>query len=114
MQIGRIKGISRPALCPCLPTKGDNPVMICDSGANVDCKCEHLLHFAIMSSAYYSALTGSESPRIALLNNGAEEHKGNELTKETYQLMKTLPINLGPHPTSEKAYQERRALRPAS
>lgn len=93
MKIGRIKGISRPALCPCLPTKGDNPVMICDSGANVDCKSEHLLHFAIMSSAYYSALTGSESPRIALLNNGAEEHKGNELTKETYQLMKTLPIN---------------------
>ncbi len=94
MKIGRIKGISRPALCPILPTlKDDRTVMICDSGANVDCKSEHLLHFAIMGSAYYSIMADDEAPRVALLNNGAEEHKGNELTKETYPLMKTLPIN---------------------
>lgn len=94
MKIGRIKGISRPALCPILPTVKDNKtVMICDCGANVDCKSEHLLHFAIMGSAYYSIMADEENPKIALLNNGAEEHKGNELTKETYPLMKNLPIN---------------------
>ncbi len=94
LKIGRIKGISRPALAPILPTIVENKtVMICDSGANVDCKTEHLLHFAIMASAYYSIMSDVESPRVALLNNGAEEHKGNELTKSTYPLMKTLPIN---------------------
>ena len=94
LKIGRIKGISRPALCPILPTVvDDKTVMICDSGANVDCKSEHLLHFAIMASAYYSIMGNVESPRVALLNNGAEEHKGNELTKETFPLMKKLPIN---------------------
>lgn len=93
MKIGRIKGISRPALAPILPTKLDRHVIIIDSGANVDCKPENLLHFAIMGSAYYSIVEGEKSPKVALLNNGIEEHKGNELTKETYPLMKTLPIN---------------------
>lgn len=94
MKIGRIKGISRPALCPILPTiQDDKTVMICDSGANVDCKSEHLLHFAIMGSAYYSIMNSVAEPKIALLNNGVEEHKGNELVKETYPLMKNLPIN---------------------
>ena len=93
MKIGRIKGISRPALAPILPTKKDTDVIIIDSGANVDCKSENLLHFAIMGSAYYSIVEGVKEPRVALLNNGTEEHKGNELTKETYPLMKTLPIN---------------------
>lgn len=94
MKIGRIKGISRPALCPILPCVEDGKsVMICDSGANVDCKSEHLLHFAIMASAYCKAMNHSDNPKIALLNNGAEEHKGNELTKTTYPLMQKLPIN---------------------
>ncbi len=94
LKIGRIKGISRPALSPILPTILDGKtVMICDSGANVDCKTEHLLYFAIMASAYYSIMSDVERPRVALLNNGAEEHKGNELTKATYPLMKKLPIN---------------------
>ncbi len=94
LKIGRIKGISRPALSPILPTvKEGKTVMICDSGANVDCKSEHLLHFAIMASAYYSIMGGVESPRVALLSNGAEQHKGNELTKETFPLMQKLPIN---------------------
>lgn len=93
MKIGRIKGISRPALAPILPTKKDSDVIIIDSGANVDCKSENLLHFAIMGSAYYSIVEGVKAPRVALLNNGSEEHKGNELTKETYPLMKKLPVN---------------------
>lgn len=94
MKIGRIKGISRPALCPILPTIVDGrSVVICDCGANVDCKSENLLHFAIMASVFYSITNGVENPKVALLNNGAEEHKGNDLTKTTYPLMKTLPIN---------------------
>ncbi len=94
LKIGRIKGISRPALCPILPTvKDGKSVMICDSGANVDCKSEHLLHFAIMASSYYSIMANEPNPKVALLNNGVEEHKGNELTKETYSLLKKLPIN---------------------
>ena len=94
LKIGRIKGISRPALCPILPTiKAGKGVMICDSGANVDCKSEHLLHFAIMASAYSAIMSGEDNPKVALLNNGAEEHKGNELCKQTYPLLKKLPIN---------------------
>lgn len=93
MKIGRIKGISRPALAPILPTKKGTDVIIIDSGANVDCKPINLLHFAIMGSAYYSIVENVESPKVALLNNGSEEHKGNELVKETYPLMKKLPVN---------------------
>ena len=93
MKIGRIKGISRPALAPILPTKKGSDVIIIDSGANVDCKSINLLHFAIMGSAYYSIVENVKSPKVALLNNGSEEHKGNELVKETYPLMKKLPIN---------------------
>ena len=93
MKIGRIKGISRPALAPILPTKKGGDVIIIDSGANVDCKSVNLLHFAIMGSAYYSIVENVKEPRVALLNNGSEEHKGNELVKETYPLMKKLPIN---------------------
>ncbi len=94
LKIGRIKGVSRPALCSILPTVVENKsVMICDCGANVDCKSEHLLHFAVMASSYYSIMNDVENPKVALLNNGAEEHKGNELTKTVYPLMKNLPIN---------------------
>lgn len=93
MKIGRIRGISRPALAPILPTKKDSDVIIIDSGANIDCKPINLLHFALMGSAYYSIIYDVPSPRVALLNNGAEEEKGNELAKETHALLKTAPIN---------------------
>lgn len=88
--VKRIPGIKRPALAPILPTlKG--PVMLIDCGANVDCKSEYLEQFALMGSAYMKDVVGIESPRVGLINNGAEEGKGNELTKETYQLLKVLP-----------------------
>jgi len=93
MKIGRIRGISRPALAPILPTKQDSDVLLVDSGANVDCKPVNLLHFALMGSVYYSILYNKENPRVALLSNGAEEGKGNELVKETYPLLKSAPIN---------------------
>ena len=93
MNIGRIKGISRPALAPILPTKKGSDVIIIDSGANIDCKPVNLLHFALMGSAYYSIIYNVKEPRVALLNNGVEEEKGNELAKETYPLLKNAPIN---------------------
>ena len=93
MKIGRIRGISRPALAPILPTKKVSDVIIIDSGANIDCKPINLLHFALMGSAYYSIIYDVPSPRVALLNNGAEEEKGNELAKEAHALLKTAPIN---------------------
>lgn len=93
MKIGRIKGISRPALAPILPTAKGSDVIIIDSGANVDCKPIQLLHFAVMGSAYYSILYHNQNPRVALLSNGAEEGKGNELTKEAFGLLQAAPIN---------------------
>ena len=82
MKIGRIRGISRPALAPILPTKQESDVIIIEGGANVDCKPVNLLHFALMGSAYYSIIYGKENPRVALLSNGSEEGKGNENIKK--------------------------------
>ena len=87
MKVGRIKGVSRPALAPVLPTLKGNGVVLCDCGANVDCKPINLQHFAIMASAYAEAMLGVKNARVGLLNNGAEAHKGNELTQETYKLL---------------------------
>lgn len=93
LKIGRIKGVSRPALCPMLPTVSGDKVMIIDCGANADCKPINLVHFAIMANIYMKSVIGINNPRIGLLSNGEEEHKGNELTKETYPLLKQQPIN---------------------
>lgn len=93
LKIGRLKGVSRPAMCPILPTLKENPVCICDCGANADSKPINLCHFALMATEYYKAMFGVNNPRVALLNIGTEEHKGNELVKETYQMLKQLPIN---------------------
>lgn len=87
LKVGRIKGVTRPALAPVLPTLKGNGVVLCDCGANVDCKSINLVHFAIMASAYATAMLGAKNPRVGLLNNGVEEHKGNELTKEAYKLL---------------------------
>lgn len=88
MKVGRIKGVSRPALAPILPTANGKGVVLCDCGANVDCKAINLLHFAIMGRAYAQAMLGVSEPRIALLSNGVEDHKGNELCHEAFELLK--------------------------
>ena len=87
MKLGRLKGIQRPALCPVLPTSDGGRVGICDSGANMDCKPEYLEQFALMGSAYLKVL-GVENPRVALLNVGTEDHKGDTRTKEVFELLK--------------------------
>lgn len=87
MKLGRLKGIHRPALCPVLPTVTGDIVSICDCGANMDCKPEYLEQFAIMGSAYLKIL-GKERPRVALLNVGTEDHKGDMRSKDTFELLK--------------------------
>ncbi|MDR0384141.1 MAG: phosphate acyltransferase PlsX [Christensenellaceae bacterium] len=89
LKIGRIDGVSRPALCPSLPTKDGAGVLLIDCGANTECKVENLIHFAIMG-AEYKKLSGINSPRIGLLNNGTEETKGNELARNTFAELKRL------------------------
>ena len=87
MKLGRIKGIFRPALCPILPTVKGTSVSICDCGANMDCKSEYLEQFAVMGSAYLN-IFGNKKPRVALLNVGTEDHKGDSRSKETFALLK--------------------------
>ena len=90
LKLGRLKGVSRPALCPILPTIKGTPVAIVDCGANMDAKPINLVHFALMGSAYLKSIYGVENPRVALLNVGVEEHKGNELSKETFEMLSKL------------------------
>ena len=92
LMIKRLPGVKRPALATVLPSKTGCTLLL-DCGANTDCKPEYLTQFAIMGSAYMSALMGVERPRVGLLNNGAEEEKGNELTKAAYQQLKAAPVN---------------------
>lgn len=92
LKVGRLPGVSRPALAPILPTMDGQGVMLLDVGANVDCKAINLYHFAVMASVYMQIL-GRDNPRVALLNIGTEEHKGNELTKQAYELLKNGKIN---------------------
>jgi len=86
-KLGRLKGVNRPALAPILPTMTDGKVMLCDSGANVDCKPANLVQFAIMASSYMQRVMGIESPRVALLSNGTEDTKGCELNKQVFKLL---------------------------
>ena len=93
LKIGRIKGVSRPVLAPVMPTVKGTPVILTDSGANMDCKPINLIHFALMASRYVQTMFGVENPRVALLSVGTEDHKGNELVKKTFPYMKQIGIN---------------------
>ncbi len=93
LKLGRIKGVSRPALSPLLPTIKGGKVLLLDCGANMDCKPINLCHFALMGSEYMKVMEGIENPRVALLNVGTEDAKGNELAKEAHKLLSSLPIN---------------------
>ncbi len=84
LMVGRIKGIDRPALCPILPTYDGKGFMLIDCGANTNCKPINLFQFAKMGSIYMNKVMHISDPKVGLLNIGAEEGKGNELTKETF------------------------------
>ena len=88
LRIGRIRGIIRPAFCPVLPTMNGGLVGICDTGANVDITADYLQQYAIMASLYLESVYSVENPRVALLNIGTEETKGDDLRKTGYGLLK--------------------------
>lgn len=90
--IGRIKGIDRPALAPVYPTEKGVSLLI-DAGANVDCKPKNLQQFGIMGSIYVEKVLNVKNPKVGLVNIGVEEGKGNELTKESFKLLKDTNIN---------------------
>ena len=85
--VGRIKGVERPPLAPLIPTEKGVSLLI-DCGANVDARPSHLVQFARMGSIYMKNVMGIENPRVAIVNIGAEEEKGNALVKETFPLLK--------------------------
>jgi len=89
LKIGRIKGVSRPALAPLMPNAQGTQTLLIDCGANVDSKPEFLVDFAVMGSIYMSNVLGVNKPRVALLNVGTEDHKGNQLTHEVFELLKS-------------------------
>ena len=92
--VGRIKGVDRPALAGILPAYKSRLVLM-DCGANTNCKPVNLLQFAQMASIYLETTIGVKNPRVGLLNIGTEETKGNELTKESYKLLKEKSKELG-------------------
>jgi len=92
LYLGRIKGIKRPAISTLIPTLTEVPSIILDIGANVDCKKEYLEQFALMGKIYMEEVFNIKDPKIALLNIGEEEGKGNQLVQETYDLLKNNPI----------------------
>ncbi|EAH6293233.1 phosphate acyltransferase PlsX [Campylobacter lari] len=94
LRLGRLANIARPAIATLMPNIHSRTLVL-DVGANVDCKSEHLFQFAIMGEAYAKEILKIAKPRVALLSNGEEECKGNELTKETHQLLKQLPNFVG-------------------
>lgn len=90
--LGRMNGINRPALAPAYPTAKGVAILI-DGGANPDCKPRNLLEFGVMGSLYANKLLNIDNPNVCLVNVGVEEGKGNELTKEAYELFKEAPFN---------------------
>lgn len=88
--VGRIKGVERPPLAPLIPTK-DGVSLLIDCGANVDARPSFLVQFAKMGTVYMENVVGVKNPRVAIVNIGAEEEKGNTLVKETYPLLKNCP-----------------------
>lgn len=91
--IGRIGGIIRPALAPMLPTMNGDGFVLMDVGANAEAKPEYLLQFALMGSIYAEKVRGIKNPRVALLNIGTEDNKGNDLTKEAFDLLSQADLN---------------------
>lgn len=88
--VGRLKGVERPPLAPLIPTATGCALLI-DCGANVDARPSHLVQFAKMGSVYMESVMGIKNPRVAIVNIGAEEEKGNALVKETFPLLKNCP-----------------------
>ena len=96
LRIGRLKGVLRPAIATIMPTAVTGKVsLVLDVGANVDCKAEHLVQFAVMGETYAKDVLKIAKPKVGLLSNGEEESKGNEITKEAFLGLKKLDSFIG-------------------
>ena len=91
LRIGRLKGVSRPAIATLMPTSETENTLVLDVGANVDCSANNLFEFAIMGQAYAEDVLKIDNALVGLLSNGEEESKGNETTKEAFKLISRLP-----------------------
>jgi glycerol-3-phosphate acyltransferase PlsX len=91
--LGKIAGIDRPAIGTLINVGTSGPVLLVDAGANADCRPGHLAQFAHLGTTYVREIFGIESPRVGLLNIGEEEKKGNRLTQESFQLLKSSSLN---------------------
>lgn len=89
--LGRIRGVRRPALCPAIPNARGGVTLLCDCGANAECKPVMLCQFAVLASAYAEAGFKIQNPKVGLLSNGTEEHKGDPLHQQTYSSLKKIP-----------------------
>ena len=94
LRIGRIKGVSRPAITALMPTV-NGTTLVLDVGANVDCDANNLREFGIMGRVYAEEVLGIDNPLTGLLSNGEEESKGNEVTKAAFKLMENIPNFVG-------------------
>jgi len=96
LRIGRIKGVTRPAIATLMPTTINGKFsLVLDVGANVDSKASHLFEFGVMGEAYARDVLGIEYPKVGLLSNGEESSKGNEVTKEAYKMLQSLSSFVG-------------------
>ena len=91
--MGMLPGVDRPALAQAFPTLTGRPAVMVDVGANVDCSERMLGQFAVMGEIYARTILHIDNPRVGLLSIGEEEHKGNDLTRKAYALLKMLPLN---------------------
>jgi glycerol-3-phosphate acyltransferase PlsX len=89
--LGLLPGVDRPALATAIPTR-QRPAILLDAGANVECRPQHLLQFAIMGTVYAQVALGIAQPRVGLLSIGEEETKGTDLIREAHQLLKSAPV----------------------
>ena len=92
----RVPGISRPAIATLIPST-QQPTLLLEVGANVDCKPIHLVQFAVMGSIYMQEVLGRKNPRVGLLTIGSEASKGNEVTIQARALLESAPIHFGGH-----------------
>src|SRR5271155_694266 len=93
MVLGMLAGVHRPALATILPTPNGWPSLLLDVGANVDCEPENLVQFATMGQMYSQHVLKVDNPRVGLLSIGEEDSKGNSLTRDTFPLLRDLPLN---------------------
>jgi glycerol-3-phosphate acyltransferase PlsX len=104
IRLRTIPGIARPAIAAVLPSRG-GPVVLCDAGANVDCKPEWIAQFALMGDAYARIALGVERPRVGIVSIGEERSKGNAQTIETAALLDAAPIHFVGHVEGKDIYE---------